>query len=204
MSKEYYLQDSRSCVGTNMAWWAKGGKGYTCDLDKAEIYSEDKAVNLHNNRETDLPWPVEYIDERCRETVDCQHLNKDEAKNETGDESYVFQTQNKWDGNDVYFKTKNGKDSTEIAKALVVPIYEVLEHTIGEDSILWPHSYIYHKKRRTISINKVNLSKAHIETGLEIRKPRKPVQTYHCICGKFVSIRDYYADVCGAGVCIHE
>lgn len=80
----FYLQDSRGYVGNDMLWWAKGGCGYTTDLRKAEVYTRDKALRQHHCRESDIPWPKEYIDDRARPAVDMQYCKRDEALRSTG------------------------------------------------------------------------------------------------------------------------
>lgn len=76
---KFYLQDSRGYVGNDVLWWAKDGKGYTTDLSKAHVYAKDDAVRQHECRETDIPWPKEYIDTRTRPAVDMQYIKRDEA-----------------------------------------------------------------------------------------------------------------------------
>ena len=71
---QFYLQDSRDYVGNDVLWWKKDGKGYTTDLREAEVYSKDAAVRQHNCRETDIPWPKDYIDARTRPAVDMQYI----------------------------------------------------------------------------------------------------------------------------------
>lgn len=68
----FYLQDTRQIVGNDLMWWAKDGRGYTCDVSKAEVYSKEKAFTQHKSRETDRPWPKNYIDGKVRPTVDIQ------------------------------------------------------------------------------------------------------------------------------------
>jgi len=80
----FYLQDSRSYVGNDALWWAKEGKGYTTDLSKADLYSREDAVRQHNCRETDIPWPQEYIEARTSPAVDMQCIKRDEALSGTG------------------------------------------------------------------------------------------------------------------------
>lgn len=80
----FYLQDSRSYVGNDVRWWAKDGKGYTTDLRKAHVYTKEEAVKQHESRETDIPWPKEYIDARTRPAVDMQYIKRDEALAGTG------------------------------------------------------------------------------------------------------------------------
>lgn len=82
--EEFYLQDSRGYVGNDVLWWAKDGKGYTTDLSKAHIYTKEKAVAQHNMRETDIPWPKDYIDAKTRPAVDMQYIKRDEALAGTG------------------------------------------------------------------------------------------------------------------------
>lgn len=86
MSKadEFYLQDSRSYVGNDMLFWAKDGKGYTTDMNNAEVYSKDDAVAQHQRRESDIPWPKSYIDARTRPAVDMQYVKRAEALAGTG------------------------------------------------------------------------------------------------------------------------
>lgn len=80
----FYLQDSRSYVGNDVLWWAKDGKGYTTDLSKAHVYTMADAVAQHNCRETDIPWPKDYIDAKTRPAVDVQYINRAEALEGTG------------------------------------------------------------------------------------------------------------------------
>ena len=79
MPKQFYMQDKRQYVGNDMLWWAKDGKGYTCDLSKALIWSKFDALVQAESRDTDIPWPKEYIDARTRPTVDVQHVDRDVA-----------------------------------------------------------------------------------------------------------------------------
>lgn len=80
----FYLQDSRGYVGNDVQWWAKDGKGYTTDLSKAHVYTKADAVAQHEMRETDIPWPKEYIDAKTRPAVDMQYIKRDEALKGTG------------------------------------------------------------------------------------------------------------------------
>jgi hypothetical protein len=85
MSEElFYLQDSRSYVGNDVLWWAKDGNGYTTDLRKAQVYTKAEAVRQHESRETDIPWPKDYIDGKTRPAVDMQYIKRDEALAGTG------------------------------------------------------------------------------------------------------------------------
>jgi hypothetical protein len=87
MVELFYLQDSRSYTGNCMMWWAVGG-GYTSRLGDAAVYTLEAAQTLHNARETDIPWPKEYIEQRTALTVDHQYCKRDEA---LADSSLVLQ-----------------------------------------------------------------------------------------------------------------
>lgn len=80
----FYLQDSRDYVGNDVLWWALKGEGYTTDLRKAQTYTKEQAQRQHNCRETDIPWPKDYIDARTRPAVDIQYIKRDEALEGTG------------------------------------------------------------------------------------------------------------------------
>jgi len=73
---EYYLQDTRGsgCVGNDLLFWQDGG-GYTTDVSKAEVFTEEQAFQQHKSRNTDRPWPKLYIDARTRPAVDIQYTD---------------------------------------------------------------------------------------------------------------------------------
>ena len=77
--KLYYIQDSRNYVGNSMLFWRKGNAGYTTDIDEAKICSEEEALKIYNNRETDIPWEKEYIDSKIKKHVDMQYCDKEES-----------------------------------------------------------------------------------------------------------------------------
>lgn len=81
---EFYLQDCRSYVGNDMLFWAKNGNGYTTDLRLAHVYTKEEAVRQHQSRETDIPWPKDYIDAKTRPAVDMQYVKREEALAGTG------------------------------------------------------------------------------------------------------------------------
>lgn len=76
--QQFYLQDSRDYVGNDVIWWAKDGNGYTTDLRKAHIYTEEEAQKT-TSRETDILWPKDYIDAKTRPAVDMQYIDRAEA-----------------------------------------------------------------------------------------------------------------------------
>ena len=80
----YYLQDSRNHVGNDILWWAWNGSGYTTDLRKAHVYTKKEAIEQHKHRESDVPWPKDYIDQRTSPGVDFQCCDIKKALKGTG------------------------------------------------------------------------------------------------------------------------
>ncbi|KPY58719.1 Uncharacterized protein ALO46_04125 [Pseudomonas syringae pv. solidagae] len=96
---QFYLQDSRSHVGDGLTFWALGG-GYTTNLDKAELFTAEQAAG---HRDTDIPWPKAYIDERAHLGVDHQYISKTDVKAQpTEGCQCVLQIKNQWNGNDIF------------------------------------------------------------------------------------------------------
>lgn len=58
----YYIQDTRQYVGNCILWWAHGDRGYTTEIEKAGIYSEEEALDRMRNRGTDKAWPKHGVD----------------------------------------------------------------------------------------------------------------------------------------------
>lgn len=53
----FYMLDTRAVVGNCAMWWAKDRQGYTCDLDKAHLFSEQE-IATETWRDTDVPVPA--------------------------------------------------------------------------------------------------------------------------------------------------
>lgn len=84
LSGLFYVQDSRSYVGNDMLFWGLNGNGYTTDLRRAQLYTQEQAQAMHNSRETDIPWPKEYIEAKTRPACDMQYVKREEALAGTG------------------------------------------------------------------------------------------------------------------------
>lgn len=77
--KLYYLQDTRCVVGNSMMWWAIDGRGYTCDIRCAQIWTMDELKKSNYNckneyNEKYIPWPKDVIDRLVQHHVDHQDL----------------------------------------------------------------------------------------------------------------------------------
>lgn len=78
--KLFYVQDTRQLVGNALLWWRKGGQGYGCNLDEAEVFTEHAARQLIKSSGYKYrAWPKEYIDARVIKAIDFQHLETDQA-----------------------------------------------------------------------------------------------------------------------------
>jgi len=79
MSNELYPKDSRSHVGDGLTFHG----------------------NAH--RDTDIPWPKQYIDERAHYVINCQLMDEQvsNAMQDRGCRVYL-QMLGSWNGNDVY------------------------------------------------------------------------------------------------------
>lgn len=204
MTDLFYLQDSRSNVGTGATWWAKDGKGYTTNLDQAEQFTRERAVGQYECRETDLPWPKAYIDERHHVGVDCQYVKPDEAALAAdGEQRFYAAYHQDWNGNDLIWMAKGGGSSSNLADAK--------EFTFGHVAGLaargyWPvpAAYIDGKSRRLVSVVRMNHKNALRGVGLKLKKikPQKIRRdTYRCEpCGRFLTQRQNYDECpnCGA------
>lgn len=80
MANEFYLQDTRSCVGNSMTWWKHDNCGYVCDIRKAKVFTqEDLNKRGFHPEDNKKAWPKEYIDARISHHIDMQHCNHEEA-----------------------------------------------------------------------------------------------------------------------------
>lgn len=70
---KYYVQDNRQYVGNCVLWWGTNHNGYTCEIDKAGKYKGDEVLSM---RDTDIPWPVDYVETKTIRHVRAEHLGK--------------------------------------------------------------------------------------------------------------------------------
>ncbi len=74
MSDQYYLQCQGHFAGDFMLWWRKERRGYTYDLKEAHIFTREEAYSQNKTRETDIPWPKDYIDQRVSHSVSIERV----------------------------------------------------------------------------------------------------------------------------------
>lgn len=79
MEKLYYLQDSRTYTGNCVMWWKRNWEGYTSNIREAALFTEEMAKIQHDKRPSDIPWPVEYINNHTQLTVDMQKIKRSDV-----------------------------------------------------------------------------------------------------------------------------
>lgn len=203
MTDQFYLQDSRTNVGTGAMWWQAGG-GYGTSIDRAEVFTREKAVQQYESRETDLPWPKTYIDERHHIGVDCQLVTPDDAVQAgAGESSFYAAFHREWDGNDLIWLSTAGGRTSDLAQAQKFSAAEPPALSANGFQV-FPAAYIDGKARRVISVTRMDHKQALRGAGLKLKKikPQKVRRnTYRCgPCGRILSELQNYSECpnCGA------
>lgn len=205
MSDLFFLQDSRSNVGSRAMFWREGG-GYTSNLNEAEQFKREPAVKQYECRETDLPWPVEYVRNRAEVGVDCQYLTKSEAeayRNEDG-RIYVAYAR-EWDGNDLVWRGSKGP--TGNLNDAIHPGAADAAGYLTQGFELWPCGYIVERSRPVVRAALLDHRQALRSVALKLPKLKRPrnrinSDRLNCEgCGRFLSERQRFEDCpnCGAG-----
>uniref|UniRef100_A0AAU6W2Q5 Uncharacterized protein n=1 Tax=Pseudomonas phage Touem01 TaxID=3138548 RepID=A0AAU6W2Q5_9VIRU len=209
MSRQFYLQDSRSHVGDGLTFWAKEGKGYTTNLDNAELFTAEQATR---HRDSDIPWPQDYIDARAHYGVDHQVMDDDlrVAGLKPGTRVYI-QVPGDWNGNDVYWVGhQRGQVTADLGRAIDMDLensqFMFGEHAGKGTRVFCPADYINTIRRRLVWRQDVNLKEALRGTGIKLPKPQRAREmVFNCTgCGRFVSDRQrfqYDCRHCGADNC---
>jgi hypothetical protein len=79
--KRYYIQSLKhgGYVGDCVLWWAKNSQGYTINIDNAQDYSEQEAIEICTHYPSDyIVWDKDFIDSIVSRFVDGQHLGSRE------------------------------------------------------------------------------------------------------------------------------
>ncbi|MDG9809493.1 MULTISPECIES: hypothetical protein [Pseudomonas] len=191
MAEAWVLQDSRNLVGDRLMFWALGG-GYTSDLDKAERYTQDQAVAQNRSRESDLPWPLAYLEQRTETAVDCQYIKPEAVESglQTTERSYMA-AKGVWNGNDLYWLTDDGQVTANFAKAHAFPIgiarsmAKPTHHNVRAIPVALADSLA----RKVVPNGGVKIGIALRGTGVELAKPpRSRSRSMRCgHCGVFIS-----------------
>lgn len=204
MAELFYLQDSRSNVGSRASFWRAGG-GYTSNLDEAEQFTVERAVKQFESRETDLPWPVAYVRARAEIGVDCQYLTRSEAAAYRDDDGRVYVAYARdWDGNDLMWV--GGQGPTANLEDAIHPHAPDAAGYKRQGFELWPCGYIVERSRPVVRASQLDHKKALRAVGLQLPKVKHPrTRSYSNLnncegCGRFLSERQRFQECpnCGA------
>lgn len=204
MAEAFYLQDSRTNVGSRAMFWRNGG-GYTSNLDEAEQFTREAAVKQYECRETDLPWPVDYVRARAEVGVDCQYLTRSESEAYRNDDGRVYVAYaREWDGNDRVWR--GGKGPTANLEEAIHPGETDAAGYLSQGFELWPCGYIAERSRPVVRASLLNHKQALRAAELQLPNARPlRTRTYsnlnNCeVCGRFLSERQRFYDCpnCGA------
>lgn len=195
------LMDNRGRVGSALSFWAEGG-GYTCNLDKAEIFTVADALAQHQSRHSDIPMRLDYLRARSTRMVDCQHLENREALSTAEDlaalaeGAKVYATlMHHFDGNAVYFvgETFDFDKAQALSKESAAVLIGVATCRI------WPASHL--AERAFPRVCSADYREALEGTGITLIVPRRPAkEVFHCGgCGRFRNVQQYYGETCQCG-----
>ncbi|WP_445772879.1 hypothetical protein [Shewanella sp.] len=173
MSQLFYLRDTRSNVGDSCMFWAQDGAGYTSDLNKAHVYTKEKAQRYFDSRDTDIPYSKDQVDQLATVRVDHQYL-PDVA--ESSDDLCVIHIVGDYNGNDIYWLT-DAYHSVEYVDALVLPYADALKKTehlskYNVKADIYPKSAIDNIARLTFQVSNVNKRKMVTGAGIKNNHPR--------------------------------
>lgn len=197
MSDFFYLQDSRSNVGSRAMFWREGG-GYTSNLDESEQFTRERAVRQYECRETDLPWPVDYVRALAQVGVDFQDLDltKEQAlaAAPADDRIYVAYKQ-AWDGNCLIWKSETVGPTSNLADASTWG-GERVDRFLLDEHVPWPRSYIDQHSRPVVPARQLDHKQALRSVGLKLPKvKRQRIRRYtvNCHgCGRFLTEAQRY------------
>ncbi|MBZ9574596.1 hypothetical protein [Modicisalibacter sp. MOD 31.J] len=199
MTDRFYLQDNRSNLGDRLMFWREGG-GYTSNVREAEVFTRERAVNLHENRESDIPWPADYVDARTHSAVDMQYVDRSAfGAMPLGDAQCLIQVARRYNGNDIVWLLADGGRGANLDDARVVSCEEARELCMANESyVAWNNAYIDQHVRQVVSCADVNREEALRGTGIKLVKPRRPrKEVVNCHgCGQFLSRFQVYGTDC--------
>lgn len=207
MSDLFYLQDSRSNVGSRAMFWRAGG-GYTSNLDEAEEFTREGAVRQYECRETDLPWPVAYVRGLAQVGVDHQDIDlpREQALAAAPADDCIYVTYPRvWDGNCLIWFGRNAGIRSNLAHALTWSLAHA-EGFTARGYLPWPKSYIDQVARPVAVASTLDHKQALRSVGLKLPKlKRQPTRRRRDIlncsgCGRFLTELQRFDDCpnCGA------
>ncbi|MDD9228933.1 hypothetical protein PVL97_04610 [Aeromonas hydrophila] len=169
----FYLRDSRGNTGSSCMFWAENGNGYTTNLDRAHVYTQEEAQRHFNDRHTDVPLSKALVDELVTVRVDHQYLDESQGGlGADGGEYVIHVNRGDYDGNDIYWKAERGC-TVNLSDALVLTKDEAEQAMrFLDDAVIYPFLYAVSISRRTFQARNVNERRMITQAG--IRKPKRP------------------------------
>ena len=70
---EFYVMATREVVGNCCSWWRPEGRGYTCDIDDAGLYTLEEVKGM---RPTDFPVHKDVVEKCTTRHVRADHLRQ--------------------------------------------------------------------------------------------------------------------------------
>lgn len=197
-------------LGLASAVLVGAGGGYTTNIDEAETLTRARAVRQYECRETDLPWPVDYVRARVEYGVDHQDLELSRtqalATAPADDRIYVAYDRD-WDGNCLVWVPEAAGRTSNLAAARTWP----LDHAgilTARGLAPWPKSYIDQHARPVAVAASLNHKRVLRLFGLKLPKPEHQGQRrlsystrLNCSgCGRFITEHQRFDDCpnCGA------
>jgi hypothetical protein len=205
MDKLFYLQDSRSNLGSNVVFWHIDGCGYGTNLNNLEVYTLADAQSHHNRRNSDVPLLKSLVDELSVSAVDHQALS--DAGTEDKNDEYVIQRKGRWNGNDISFVCRYG-ETYDYSKAEVLSKGEAEQiFTDSETHAIFSKASIDKVARRTFQVDNIDKKAMIKQAGIKLVKPKRSRPTAgktrgNCpTCGKITWDYNPYENACCSSYC---
>ncbi|EKO3679208.1 hypothetical protein M3905_000890 [Vibrio metschnikovii] len=195
MSRGFYK--TNGFVGSTVLFWAIDGRGYTTNIDRAEIYTREQAQRDVDNdwlRDKDeFPLSAESVNALAQWRVDSQCVKKAYPEFTDPNNEYVSVKRNCFDGNDLAFGTGMDWDfDYSNAKSFSSDDIDPYIESGNQNMYFVPRFHADEIARRTFQKKNVNRRKMITAAGIVgLRTERKRQSTgktrFNCIiCGKLI------------------
>lgn len=184
-------------VGSSVMFWAIDGRGYTSNIDLAEIYTREQVQRDVDNdwlRDKDeFPLCAESVNALSQWRVDYQYVKKTYPDFTDPNDEYVLVKKGHWDGNDLAFGTGIDWDF-DYSKAKSFSAFDVKAYIERDHPTLTivPRYHTDEIARRTFQKKNINRRKMISGAGVFGLRQKKQRKTsgknrFNClICGKLV------------------
>jgi hypothetical protein len=180
-------------------FWALGGRGYTTNLDNAEVFSHEDAQRYADRREHFIPLSKARVDAVATVRVDMQYLKL----NVDFSAGVIVQRHcGSYDGNDIYFDNGSGSYTADYGNAKIYQDVEALKVMANQTGAALSKSFLDSICRRTVQAENINHRKMITAAGIKYQKPRQRKDSgktrHNCpVCAKFVwAFNPYHAPYC--------